>query len=215
MDGADAPPTVTAVATATTSASASTSAAPPAATVGPLTYTLVPPATDFDFAASRPAEMDGLRVSLRDPMRSPDGSGFSVSFVLTNTTEQAIPVFQRWNSWGAYQWKIAIEDATGQRVVAVNPQQAWTRNAPTAVFIEPHAELVLTSLVQAEPPNDVRPGVDRFTTATRVGFPLRVRGLFECARNTEPGLRVGAGQKTIATSDLWVGAIASPWIDAR
>lgn len=214
-DGAVAPPPVTSVATAVTSASASAVAAPSAPPVGPLTYTLVPPATEFDFADPRPAEAAGLRASLRDPVRSPDGSGFSVSFVLTNTTDAPIPVFQRWNSWGAYQWKIAIEDAKGQRVVAVNPQQAWTRNAPTAVFVEPHAELVLTSLVQAEPPNDMRPGVDRFTTGTRVGFPLRVRGLFACERNDEPGLRVGAGQRTIATSDLWVGAIASPWIDVR
>lgn len=181
----------------------------------PSSFTVVPPATDADFTDERPVEASGLRVSLRDPARAPDGSGFSVRFVLTNVGRAPVIVFQRWNSWGAYQWRLAIEDAGGQRVVAVNPQEGWTRNAPTAVAIEPGGELVLRALVEPGPPSNVRPNSDRFTTRANVSFPLRVRGLFDAPPTTEPGLRIFAGDRTISPTDLWAGAIASPWLDVR
>jgi len=138
-----------------------------------------------------------------------------VRFVLTNTTDKAIPVFQRWNSWGAYQWRIAIRDGAGLRAVAVNPQQGWTRNAPTAIAIEPHAELALTALVQEETTSDRRPGLDRFVTHARVAYPIEVRGIFDCPKSAEPALAVGIGAKTLPASELWVGAIASPWLEVR
>ncbi|MFO0616054.1 MAG: hypothetical protein U0414_25900 [Polyangiaceae bacterium] len=175
--------------------------------------TALDPSQERDFTDARPPEAAGLRASLRDAARSPDGSGFLVRFVLENTTDKPIPIFQRWNSWGAYQWRLAIQDARGLDVVATNPQMEWTRNGPTAIAIAPGSELVLKALVQVDASGTVPPGIDRFTTGARLTFPLRVRGLFECTESAERGLEVHLGSTTIPVSELWVGSIATDWLD--
>src|SRR5271170_3510489 len=43
---------------------------------------------------------------------------------INNIGKEPFDMFQRWNSWGARQWKLAIDTCS----VAGNPQIAWTIN---------------------------------------------------------------------------------------
>lgn len=169
-----------------------------------------------DFEDAWHDELAGLRISLRDAKRDTGAPGFLVTVVLTNAGKRPIGVYQRWNSWGAYQWRFAIVDASGRRVVAGNPQQEWTRNGPTASLIEPGKELATSAAVRIDQSQPFVAGVDVFVGGTNFAYPLRVRGIFDSRPGEQPfEARVGAGDKIVASTDLWSGAIATPWTEVR
>jgi hypothetical protein len=79
-----------------------------------------------------------------------------ISGVLTarNGGKQPLSVVDRWNSWGAYQWRLAIGTLS-----AGNPQHDWWANFYTETSLEPgeirHARFYMT-----RSPNRVRLGED-------------------------------------------------------
>ncbi|MBI4954091.1 MAG: hypothetical protein HY908_18855 [Myxococcales bacterium] len=177
--------------------------------------TSAPPSGSAATVEASAAEHDGLAVSLAHPARASSGAGFTVDFVLRNVGTKAILVYERWNSWGAYQWQLELEDAAGQRVLAVNPQQDWTKNFPSALAIDPGKEHVLACIVVPKPPTDWQPGAQYFVTSAPFALPVRVRALFALAAEDaipvkEVGVRGAA--RSVAPAELWRGSIASAWL---
>jgi len=169
-----------------------------------------------DFGAAWHDESNALRISVRDAGRDANGDAFNVVVVLRNIGTEPIAIYQRWNSWGAYQWRFAIVDAKGNGMFAGNPEEGWTRNAPSAVSIKPGTELALNAIVQEKRTSTIPKGKEVFMSKVPLAFPLRVRAIFEATADLPPEPRVSLdGTTTVSSSALWVGAIATGWIDVR
>ena len=54
-------------------------------------------------------ELHGLRVEISDVKRDEKVAGLRLKFRLRNTSSRPIYIYERWNSWGAYQWKIELD----------------------------------------------------------------------------------------------------------
>lgn len=180
-------------------------------------------------ADPEPEELAGLKASLRDAKLGADG--IYVTFILRNVGSQPVHVFERWNSWGADQWAIELEERSGTRVLALNPQQVWTKNYPSALKIEPGQEHRMVCVVLPTEPEFWKSQVDYFVprkdrrdeppdlgrTAPPVAAfnaPTRVRGVFDTKRalqKPEPRIGVRAGG-VIASNEIWNGRIATPWL---
>lgn len=161
-----------------------------------------------------PEELGGLKATLISAKVGADG--ISVTFVLRNVGSKPLHVFERWNSWGADQWTIEVEEAAGNRVIALNPQQAWTKNFPSALKIEPGEEHRMLCVILPAEPEFWKSQVDYFVPRPPVPAftaPTRVRGVFDtkgALQQPEDRIGVRAGG-TITSKDIWNGRIATAW----
>ncbi len=67
---------------------------------------------------------------------------FRLDFVLQNGGPSPIHLWERWNSWGARQWRIRVSDSAGNVRVFVNPLNTWFGNRPTTFELVPGKEQV-------------------------------------------------------------------------
>lgn len=124
-------------------------------------------------------------------------------FVLQNNSKRSLYLYERWNSWGAYQWSINVEDANGDVWAFSNPQTKWTKNYPSTFEIAPSAKYIIKCIIyvgQAEPP------VDRyiFTSLNKKSmnrFPLILTGRFTSIVDKSDSLN--------GMSPNWEGAIST------
>jgi hypothetical protein len=165
-------------------------------------------------ATSVAKQDSGLRATLAGARES--SQGVRVTFVLRNVGDERRFLYERWNSWGADQWKIVVGEAGGRQVVAVNPVQAWTENYPSGIMLEPGAEQRLDCLVVPATPATWDPAVSYFVTPRSFRTPQRVKGIFEST--VDPSVdRVGiqgAGQQDppVSGREMWAGHIETGWI---
>jgi hypothetical protein len=205
--------TASATPASATPAPAATSTAATSASAAPAKGASTAPAEGArDFDAATREEAAGLRCTMTDARVDPTSNALRATFVLANTGHAPIHLYQRWNSWGAYQWRFAITDAAGARISAGNPQQAWTRNGPTAFTIEPGHSFSVDAAIyeseQADPPS----GLSVFVAKAALRYPIRVRAVFESHPEQDPQPRVGLGPTTVPSSALWSGDLSTPWI---
>lgn len=89
--------------------------------------------------------------SLRIPKGYVSRNNFIIEFALTNYLKSDIKIWERWNSWGAYNWWFELKDKDGKIIQFINPQVTWTKNIPTIQLIKPHECFVLRSQLLLEP----------------------------------------------------------------
>jgi hypothetical protein len=79
---------------------------------------------------ARPILRSNLAISCAHVVAEPD----LISGVLTarNTGKEPIAVVDRWNSWGAYQWRLTIGTES-----AGNPQHSWWKNFYSETVLAP------------------------------------------------------------------------------
>ena len=63
-------------------------------------------------------------------------------FVLQNKGAYPIFLYERWNSWGARQWRIRVSDGASQMRWYVNPQFEWEWNNPSTFELKPGKEWI-------------------------------------------------------------------------
>jgi hypothetical protein len=104
----------------------------------------------YDNIASPPAQPSEnvLRAELRNAIALP-GNIVELNFVLINTSDNPISLAERWNSWGAHQWKFIVNDAEGRIFNLENPQQKWLWNNLTSFTIPPQTESIMTCRLDA------------------------------------------------------------------
>jgi len=89
---------------------------------------------------------NGLTAALQVPIKPVCKDSVIVDFVLTNTlSDKDIKIFERWNSWGAYNWKFELKDEQGNIITFNNPQMKWTKNYPSTQVIKAGKSFVLKS----------------------------------------------------------------------
>ena len=76
-----------------------------------------------------------LKLTLSNPSLI-DSHNISVHLNITNNSTESIYLFERWNSWGAYQWWFMVE-IDGQKYMMNNPLDRWSSNFRTSFLIEP------------------------------------------------------------------------------
>lgn len=100
----------------------------------------------FERGVSPAKKNNGLTAILQVPTESVCKDALIVDFVLTNTlSDKDIKIFERWNSWGAHNWKFEVQDKKGNSITFNNPQTEWTRNFPSTQVIKAGESFVLKS----------------------------------------------------------------------
>ena len=70
-----------------------------------------------------------LSAELRNAKAIAGGTAAIVlDFVLTNLTDKPILLAERWNSWGADQWRFTLTDQSGGKIELCNSQNTWDCN---------------------------------------------------------------------------------------
>ena len=83
----------------------------------------------------------GLNARLTNAIVRTDNS-IELDFVLLNSSTAPIRLAERWNSWGAYQWRFRVVDAKGTAYKLNNPQVSWFANSLRTFTIQPSEEQV-------------------------------------------------------------------------
>lgn len=59
----------------------------------------------------------------------------SVDLEMQNRSDKTVLLYERWNSWGAYQWTFNVKTASGRTINLGNPQSTWTLNFPSTFSV--------------------------------------------------------------------------------
>ena len=97
--------------------------------------------SDMFTAARANQASSSLICSLRSVGVLSNGE-FRGDFVLQNVGTNPIYLYERWNRWGARQWRIRVSDESGSVRIHVNPHDTWFRNYPSTFMLGPGKELV-------------------------------------------------------------------------
>lgn len=176
-------------------------------------------ASPSDFDDGEKSELHGLRCSLDRVHADLADGAIDALLVLENTGKAPVYLFELWNSWGAYQVRFAIVDASGARVVAGNPRDSWTRNIPSGMTLAPGARFEVPARIQAGGTHPrVFAGPYPFLAPERIAFPAKVRGVFDSRPLASPPVdgKIGVGgERVVEVTKLWAGTIATSWTTAR
>ncbi len=162
----------------------------------------------------------GLSARLTNASVRADNS-IELDFVLLNSSNAPIRLAQRWNSWGAFQWRFRVVDARGTAYELKNPQTIWFANALTTFVIQPLEEQVTrcrldmgttsfseanTMIFTLRPERIVLPEESPALRTNGWVFPVAVTGTFSASKNKVTGAEEEtAWEGTIATKPLMIG----------
>ncbi len=159
------------------------------------------------------AHADPLSAKLENARFQNDAPLITLDFVLTNHSKEPIRIAERWNTWGAYQWRILMKKADGSSLEFTNPQMIWTRNFLSVVTIEPGRELrtacVLALGDEKDDMMDERSpieGAELFVAVApdaHFSPPLSLKGRFTVEKQFK--------KETVETN--WIGRIESPALE--
>jgi hypothetical protein len=132
--------------------------------------------------------------------------------VLHVTGAKPVTVYERWNSWGAYQWGWEARLPDGSAWRFLNPQSAWKKNFPSTVIIAANGELALRCrLINAEEQPPLESEKLQLFVSDRLGMEhLRRPGATLRAIFAAP-VAAENNSSTFSTQD-WAGQIASAWL---
>jgi len=92
-------------------------------------------------------ESSRIKLTLSKPELI-DDKNILVELEIENTSSIDAKIFERWNSWGAFQWSfIVIIDE--QSYIMKNPKGLWTRNHPSTFTMKPGEKLIVKCLLEA------------------------------------------------------------------
>ena len=170
--------------------------------------------------ASLPDTTNGLSISLNLDASCLLPDGLLVEVVMTNTTDRGISLWDRGNSWGAYNWWFDMRNDKEDRFIfAQSPRRKWTENFPFTLTIPPHSQYTMRCqlLLRSVPMPYGSRGqlfVPVATNDTQMaqwdaflkGGPSALRGVYgnQLERYVDP--RGWLPQPT-----AWVGKMATPW----
>jgi hypothetical protein len=150
----------------------------------------------------------GLSASLTNAIVRTDNS-IELDFVLHNGSNMPIRLAERWNSWGAYQWRFRVVDAKRTVYELENPQVVWHANALTTFAIAPSEDQItrcrldMSTTKHSEDKTAIfsLPVFDSQVQRTnRWVFPVDVTGIFSASTHTNTWTK---------TETTWEGSIAT------
>jgi len=111
-----------------------------------------------------------------------EGDSIEIDFVLINKSKADIFLAERWNSWGAYQWRFIVIDKTGVSMNLSNPQMEWSKNFFTTFTIPPSSEYTMKCRLDMNTARFNDGTVCIFTAGTPHAnnwrFPVSILGVF-------------------------------------
>ena len=160
----------------------------------------------------------GLSARLTNAIVRTDNS-IELDFVMLNSSSAPIRLAERWNSWGAFQWRFRVIDAKGTAYELKNPQSIWHANYLTTFTIRPSEEQVTRCRLDMGATSHSEGKIEIFTLpvegvilpdaslAPRTNgwvFPASVTGTFSAGKNTSREVET-TWEGTVTTKPLVVG----------